>query len=164
MKKPVQTTSLPSPVARQLEKAEQLQKKLERKRERRGGRPLQRAGIAPVAVLSGNTEAELNKRVETLGKVIGKPTQGNKRVGRVALYADLVSYCGRLKAQGIALPQHHLSREQCLPGLADILKRHRVLPDDATDEDLESTVLREKVIRPLARVFQRIAKEAGSDS
>jgi hypothetical protein len=161
MEKRTHTAPLPSPIARQLEKAEELQNNLEKQRERRGGRPRQRTERGPVASLSGHTEAELNEKLESLGRVIGKPAKGNKRVGRVALYADLVSYCGRLKAQDIALPQHHLSREQCTPGLADILRRHGVLPDDATDKDLENATLRDVVMQRLARIFRRIAAEIG---
>ena len=81
---------------------------------------------APVlAVFVANSQIEIDVLLETWTQAIGQPVRGNKRLGRLRLYADLVQHYTELRRLGVTLPRgKSLSALACQYGLGDILRKH----------------------------------------
>jgi hypothetical protein len=78
-----------------------------------------------LAVIMGDTEIDLERRLEKLECILGPRTRGNRRWGRTGLYADLMREFERLQQLGITLPGNkHLSARACMHGLGDVLRKH----------------------------------------
>ena len=121
-------------------------------------------GPAPVkrertsfAVLTAADSTALEERVCAYGAAIGPKVRGNKRLGKKALYADLVVAFDMLRRQGIVLPRNKsLSKKAFQFGLGDVLRLHGCT--NQKDKLLVSNGgARKAVAVRMDRIFSRIA-------
>lgn len=126
---------------------------------RRGGRPRKAPNKDPKAILfTAETPEELDVYLGTLEAVIGPRTRGNKRRGRLALYADLLHCFMALKAGRITTPRGgSLSRKAWDNGLANVLVRHGVVKVEAVQFLSRNGAERAKIGRRLKREFDAVA-------
>ena len=91
----------------------------------RRGAPRTPGNYQKTAILTASTAEELDNRLKTLEEIIGARGRGNKRLGRVAQYAELQDVFEHLQTAGITLPSDSsLSAKACQYGLGDWLRRH----------------------------------------
>ena len=109
-------------------------------------------------IVTGDSSAELDAQLDTLGSTLGPRTPGNKRWGRTPLYADLVENFRKLRSLGIALPKgKSLSKKALRMGLGDILRKHGCT--ELTERTLEkNTKKRNDLANKMSRVFGRVSE------
>jgi hypothetical protein len=157
-------TALPKQVAQQLAEADQIQKRIiEDARARRKPGPNRRFEYKKGISLYADSEEQISTMLDATLKVIGPKKPGNKRIGRTALYGDLVQYFSLLKKHGVTLPRGgSLSLAACEHGLGNILREHGYLHPDKTDRALANSKTRSDLAHKLARIFDRVAKAVES--
>ena len=160
---------LPLQVQKQVATAKLDQQKLERNAfaNPKKGRPKAPRPQQQIAIYSeSEQQQDLDTKQKALAAAIGPRHRGNKRVGQIALFADLIDYFYKLNAQGVALPKFHLSKAAATADLERILIRHGHLPTSSSDPFLNSTDLialsksetRKQIGNKLARIFRRVAE------
>lgn len=154
------TVKLPLPVLKQAAEADALLRRIARESKKRGGRP-RSAPQKPVRYVgfAADTLEEIDACTKILERVVGTPTPGNKRRGRVAFCADLITCFLELRRRGIKPPRWgSLSEKAFVFGVADVLIRH----SEMDESDFAATVKngdRRKVIGSKhARLFGDIAR------
>jgi hypothetical protein len=111
----------------------------------------------PLIFFTADSAGELEDLVTKYASAIGYKTRGNKRIGKAALYANLVQYFTLLKRHGVTLPRNKsLSARACQFGLGEILRRHGCT--DLTDRALMNGENRKKVAAKMDRIFTRVSK------
>lgn len=162
------------PIAKRLEALEaqeheierQIEQELEQRQKKRGPEPTpMRGGVE--AVFIADTVEERDRLTRAYIEAVGPKTRGNRRLGRMRLYADLVSCFAELQRRGIKLPRNKsLSAAACVTfcglgpgdgnGLGDVLRAHNLTT--ASDEMLRANGrARQKISNALDRVFSRVA-------
>ena len=122
------------------------------------GRPKPPLKYKPVSTIVAQSESGLDTLMETMCITIGARKRGNKRWGSQALYTDLTQYFILLHKRGCVLPRNYLSLDACSDHLAEILARHRYLPEcELHSNPLNDAEIREYIANSLARVFIKIA-------
>lgn len=107
--------------------------------------------------LMADTEKQFTDLLQALAKALGPKMRGNKRWGRLNLYAELVAYFYLLRQNRITLPKNkNLSKLACQYGLGGILRRHGCIKQ--SDMLLmKNSIERNKVAGKMDRIFSRIA-------
>jgi hypothetical protein len=153
-------TVLPDQIARQVAEADHMIKELERAAEMhpRPGPVAEHVYTKP-PMFAADSEADLAAMINETAIVVGERTRGNKRLGRIGLFADLVQHFRLLRELGITLPRGgSLSRNACSHGLLEILREHCCLePDQTNSRILKNGAERAKLGHKLERVFGDIA-------
>ena len=150
---------LPAHVARQLAEADHIQKRIaeEVSMHPKPG-PAKRVKYKKGAIFTVDSDEQLTAMIDATCRAVGKKKRGNKRIGRSALYGDLVKYFVLLKHHGVTLPKGgNLSLDACQHGLDSILREYGYLNPDQTDRALVNTKKRDELGHKLARVFDRVA-------
>jgi hypothetical protein len=152
-----QASSLPKQVAAAAAEAEQIERWILTSRPNRGGRPR-----APVKhnVFTGNTLEDLDATVFAHTKAIGKKTRGNRRLGEVEFYADLVKSVMEMRRAGILPPKGgSLSRWACDPqfGLGEILRKHKKISEKQMKALETSSEIRLEIGKKMSRQFTRVS-------
>ena len=149
---------LPPPIQRQLRAVANIERHLEIalfKKPKRG--PIKPVIYSPPIGFSADSDPELDTQLKAYWGAVGKKARGNKRIGKAALYADLVQHFLLLKHKGISLPRNKsLSKQACQFGLGEILRRHGCTPL-SDNMLLKSGIERNKVAAKMDRIFSRIA-------
>jgi hypothetical protein len=124
----------------------------------RTGRPSKAKPFRPRAIVVGSTLLDLKQQLAELREVVGEVAIGNKRIGRVGLYADLLAHFPTLLQRGVTLPRgKSLSSDACSHGLGDILRKYRYTT--CSDKKLMTDGKeRERIGNSLSRVFERVAR------
>jgi len=149
---------LPAQVQEQLREVENIERAIKYHLEtnaKRGPKPIHIP--TPFIWFCADDEGDLNETVRVFTEAIGRKSRGNKRIGKLALYADLTKYFLLLKRHGVTLPRNKsLSKKACQYGLGEILRRHRctVLSDNMI---MKSGDERNKIAARMDRVFSRVA-------
>ena len=158
------STALPKQAAQQLLEADRLQKRIAdaHSMHPKPG-PVKKQKFKKGVNLVADTEDQLTQMLGATNKAVGSKKRGNKRIGKTALYGDLIQYFTLLKQHGVTLPRGgSLSLAACNHGLGDILRSHRYLAPDQTDRALKNSKIREELGHKLARVFDRVAEAVES--
>lgn len=151
---------LPCQVQKQLVEAEAIQRQIEQHNFRLpkpGPQPAHpKVGFVPA--LCADSEAELLGLMRSFSKSVGPVLRGNKRLGRAALYADLIQYFYLLRQRDITLPRNKsLSAKACAYGLGVILRKHGCT--EFSDNRLETNSRsRQEVASKMDRIFSRVAE------
>ena len=122
------------------------------------GRPLTKTTKnKEFAIFVEDSEEELNKDLAILARVIGSKTQGNKRLGKQKLYADLIKAFKNLKSLGITLPKNKSLSGRAIPhGLGEVLRTHGLtkLSDNAL---VKNPSERQRIANANSGIFERVA-------
>lgn len=111
----------------------------------------------PPILFIADDERESSHQLHVFLAAVGEKKRGNKRIGRQALYADLVKYFLLLKRHGVTLPRNkNLSKKACQYGLGEILRRHKctLLSDNLL---MKSGTERSVIAARMDRIFSRVA-------
>jgi hypothetical protein len=118
-------------------------------------------GREPGAALIADTEEELIEKTEAFIAAVGKKMPGNKRAGRMRMYAALVSDFYLLKKMGIILPRNkNLSLQSMQYGLARTLIEFNLTdqPEEVLlSQKAKGVAARRKIAFSRDRVFARVA-------
>lgn len=152
---------LPKQIEAQLAEAAKEVRQLQRyefAHPKRGPEPKeQQSPKTPINMLVFTTKVERDDFCIKFDNCIGKRARGNKRIGKIELYADLVAHFILLKRLGITLPRNkRLSSKACQHGLGEILRRHDCT--QFTDEELlRNGEKRRLVVVKMDRIFAHVA-------
>jgi hypothetical protein len=149
---------LPVSIQHQLREVEANERRIEYdlfKNPKRGR--IKRVIYSPTIGFSADSDPELETKLKAYWGAVGKKARGNKRIGKAALYAELVQHFLLLKHKGITPPRNKsLSKKACQFGLGEILRCH-----GCTDLDdhvlMTNGIKRNKVAAKMDRIFSRIA-------
>lgn len=122
---------------------------------KRGPKPTKK--LAPVIMFITDNEKDTARHMRIFINVVGKKVRGNKRIGKQALYADLVKYFLLLKRHGVTLPRNKsLSMKACQYCLGEILRRHNCtsLSDNLL---MKSGDARKIIVDRMDRIFSHVA-------
>jgi hypothetical protein len=111
----------------------------------------------PGAFFVASSSEQLDKLLRMLQIAVGSRVQGNKRIGKARLYADLIQHFVLLKMKHISLPRNKsLSRKAMQHGLGEILRSHGYT--SRSDEYLlTNSRARQEIANKLDRIFSRVA-------
>lgn len=149
---------LPRQLQDQLREVDKWERELRRfafKHPKRGPKPTKKLG--PVIMFITDNEKDTARHMRIFINAVGKKVRGNKRIGKQALYADLVKYFLLLKRHGVTLPRNKsLSKKACQYGLGEILRRHECtsLSDNLL---IKSGSERSVIAARMDRIFNRVA-------
>jgi hypothetical protein len=149
---------LPQQVQRQLREADNIVRAIQFnsfKRPKRGQKGQVRYG--PFIWFSADSDPELAMQLNAYWNAVGKKARGNKRIGKAALYADLVKHFLLLKRKGVTRPRNKsLSKKACQFGLGEILRRHGCTK--VSDHLLlNNGIARQKIATRMDRIFSRVS-------
>jgi hypothetical protein len=151
---------LPKQIGDQLDAANRIQHKIAEHaidNPKPGPRKSSAPPHKPLVCFTADSADKLENCITKFAAVIGSKTRGNKRIGKAALYADLLQYFMLLKDQGVTLPRNKsLSARACNFGLGEILRRHGCT--DLTDRALMNGEHRKRVAAKMDRIFTHVSK------
>lgn len=154
------TAKLPLSVLKQAAEADALLRSIARETTKRGGRP-RSAPQKPVkyAGFAADTLEEIDACTQILEHVVGTPTPGNKRRGRMAFCADLITCFLELRRRGIKPPRGgSLSEKAFVFGVADVLIRHGEMDENDYAATVKNGDRRNVIGGKHARLFGDIAR------
>lgn len=149
---------LPRQVQDQLREVDAIEREIENylfRHPRRGPKKIHIR--APFIMFITDNEKDTTRHIQIFNNAVGKKVRGNKRIGKKALYADLVKYFLLLKRHGVTLPRNkNLSKKACQYGLGEILRRHErtSLSDNLL---MKSGSERNIIAANMDRIFSRVA-------
>lgn len=154
------TAKLPQSILKQAAEADALLRKIERETAKRGGRarttapkPVKYAGFA------ADTLEEIDACTQILEHVVRPPTPGNKRRGRMAFCADLITCFLELRRRGIKPPRGgSLSEKAFVFGVANVLIRHGEMDESDYAATVKNSARRARLGRKHTRLFDDIAR------
>lgn len=151
---------LPKSIEKQIAEAEKIEKTIKRNLENHppAGRPKTKESTdKKYPVYVENSEQALDESLAIHAKVVGSKTRGNKRLGKEALYADLIQAFKTLKELGITLPKNKSLSKKAIPhGLGEILRKHGLTT--LSDDDLmENSSERQLIANANNGIFERVA-------
>ena len=104
-------------------------------------------------------QEELENLLTSHRHVVGTAYRGNKRRGKISLYADLLQFFSSLKARGITPPRNKsLSRRVCEQGIGEILRRHDCTEASDIALILNRNGCREKLAEKMNGIFTQIVR------
>lgn len=141
--------TLPSALRKEYDEARSIEHKLLQQRDFNppAGRPRLWKNPSPVTTITGDTLQEVEELMDALSAVIGPKRKGNKRRGKISLYADLLQAYFTFRKLGITFPSRsNLSAKAVMYGMGEILRRHGYIEDGMFDTRLAKNTRKRSLI------------------